>query len=255
MRYLCNLAPAVASISHLFQSQFLCGRPRRVGATLFGLGLLGSIWLKRRRQRCSACLRFYALCRTRHGFLRVSECHRLALPTCRRRLWLLSGRVGVWVGGGRRGGWLETGQLWRPSWTAGGLQICGGGGGGDGDGRGLQATLGGGWGAVGGHGVSVGGKGTKSKPGLEEEEKRRRYRRGLGRKQRNKTKAKAAGETHDMAAEGGSSEGQPGEARHLTAFTGENEACLQRAVSCPYIAAWRLRFKGYDGQSKGSRAS
>lgn len=38
--YLCNLAPAVPSVSHLLQSQLLSRCPRRVGATFFDPWLL-----------------------------------------------------------------------------------------------------------------------------------------------------------------------------------------------------------------------
>lgn len=93
--YLCNLAPAVTGVPHLLQPQLLGRRPRRVGAALFSLWLLRRLSLcrtrrrlrlrrrrrrrRRRRQRrwqcCTACPALCTLRRTRHGFLRLSECH------------------------------------------------------------------------------------------------------------------------------------------------------------------------------------
>jgi hypothetical protein len=95
--HLCNLAPAVPSISHLFQPQFFSGRPRRICPTLFGLGLLRSIDISHWRQHGTARLGVCTICSPSHLVLRLSEGYRLALSARRGWQWRLSASMSFWI--------------------------------------------------------------------------------------------------------------------------------------------------------------
>jgi hypothetical protein len=111
--YFCNLAPAVACISHLFQSELFSWRPRRVCPALFQFWLLCSginisCW-----GRSTGCVRIGAPSRARHAFWRLIQRHRLALSVRgrrqRRRWWGTALRLLTCRGDGW--GWLQAWQL------------------------------------------------------------------------------------------------------------------------------------------------
>jgi len=111
--HLCNLAPTVAAVSHLLQSQLLGGGPGRVGAALFGLGLwqAASIGFATLGCGCSTCWGFGATGRGGHGVLQLGQTGRLALPTGGREERLVGACMGVWHEGGNGAGWLQPGVL------------------------------------------------------------------------------------------------------------------------------------------------
>lgn len=124
--YFCNLAPAVARISHLLQSELFSWRPWRVGPALFQFWLLGSGINISCGGRGAGCVRIGAPSRGRHAFWRLIQRHRLALSVRGRRQWrrwwgtalrLLTCRGDGW-------GWLQAWQLSGGRKLGSGLGRC-----------------------------------------------------------------------------------------------------------------------------------
>jgi hypothetical protein len=109
--YLCDFAPAISRISHLFQSQLFSRRPWCVCPTLLRL------WLLRRGinisslGRRTARLRLSAPSRARHAFLGLIQSHRFALPVCGRRQWCRRTTLRIFTCRDDVPRWLRAGQL------------------------------------------------------------------------------------------------------------------------------------------------